>query len=413
MYSALPRSAEQPKRAEIHLSALRANYRLLKKRLAEAHENTDSSTVPRKICVVKADAYGHGAPQCVRVLLEEGCDFFAVSCIEEGISVRAICDQARRNAEILVFGYTAPCLAASLSEHRLIQSLLSLDYARELNAAAKSAKVCLQTHLAVDTGMNRIGFCAHTDALIARAAEDIARVCKLPALHVAGMFTHFACADDMETDGDGARISLLQAARYRDLCRLLTARGIEIPFHHTCNSAAAMRFPQLHFDGVRLGILLYGVCPVRQMQIPVHPVMRLQTEIIHLHTSPAGEGIGYGAHARADSERLIATLPIGYADGFLRAYSGATVTVHTRSGDVRAPIVGNVCMDQCMLDVSGTAACVGDAVTLFGTSPAELDALAKRADSIPYETLCLISSRVCRVYSDGDELPTEPNQKEG
>lgn len=361
---------------------------------------TPNSTT-RPIAVVKAEAYGHGAPECVRTLLSEGCDFFAVSCIDEAVAVRVVCDGEHKSADILILGYTQPSLAAQLSRFNIIQTLLSEDYAYRLNCAAAEANVVIRTHIALDTGMNRIGFVAHSDDEIASSAAAILRVHGFSNLSIEGMFTHFARADEAP-GGEGEARTDLQSARYRALCKALEEKGIHIPFHHACNSAAAVRRIDDRMNGARIGILLFGARPSDHIELPLKPVMKLRTVISHLHKLLPGEGVSYGGMYTADSERLIATMPIGYADGFLRAYSGATVTVHTQNGPACAPIVGRICMDQCMIDVTGTGAQIGDTVTLFGSDPKELYAYADRASIIDYEVLCLISSRVTRRYVHGD-----------
>ena len=168
-----------------------------------------------------------------------------------------------------------------------------------------------------------------------------------------------------------------------------------------CNSAAALRFPELALDGVRLGISLYGSRPSEAFDLQLKPVMALKTKISHIHTLAAGEKVGYGGTFSADCDRVLATLPIGYADGFLRAYGGASVKIFSRNGEFDAPIVGRICMDQCMVDITeglDRAPSVGDEVTLFGDTPDRLYDIAERAGTIPYEVLCAVSSRVIRLY---------------
>ena len=391
LYSSLTNLEQTKTWAEIDLGALRHNYRLLRDTV------TAHSPRTRILAVVKAEAYGHGAPECVRTLLSEGCDFFAVSCIDEAVAVRTVCDAEQKKADILILGYTQPSLAIQLSRFNIIQTLLSEDYAFRLQKAAEGASVMLRTHVAIDTGMNRIGFGAHSDGEISSTVSAIARVCSFPNLDVEGMFTHFSRADEPLDEG-GEDFTDLQALRYRAVRDALEERGIHIPFHHTCNSAASVRRPTDHLDGVRIGILLFGARPSKSIELPLLPVLKLKTVISHLHKLLPGEGVSYGGGYVADTERLIATIPIGYADGFLRSYSGMFVTVHTCLGPQSVPIVGRVCMDQCMLDVTETGAQVGDTVTLFGSDPKELYACADRAHTIDYECLCLISSRVPRCY---------------
>ncbi|MBR3894055.1 MAG: alanine racemase [Clostridia bacterium] len=391
LYSSLTDLEQCKTRAEIDLDALRSNYRLLKDTFCPP----DSST--RMIAVVKAEAYGHGAPECVRTLLSEGCDFFAVSCIDEAVAVRMVCDRERKSADILILGYTPTKLATHLARYNIIQALLSEDYAVKLDAAAQEANVLVRAHAAIDTGMNRIGFVAHSDDEIAAAVTAISRVHRLSHLRLEGMFTHFSRADEAP-GGEGETRTEQQAARYRAVRRGLEERGVQIPFHHVCNSAAAVRRASDRLDGVRVGILLFGARPSDYIELPLKPVMKLKTVISHLHKLLPGEAVSYGGDYTAESERLIATIPIGYADGFLRAYSGAFVTVHTALGAKTAPIVGRICMDQCMIDVTNTGAQTGDTVTLFGGDPKELYAYADRASTVDYESLCLISSRVTRRY---------------
>lgn len=395
LYSSLTELEQQKTWAEIDLGALRDNYRMLQNMIRARKQDT------RIIAVVKAEAYGHGAPECVQTLLEEGCDFFAVSCIDEAVAVRVVCDNAQKDADILILGYTQPSLAVHLSRYNIIQTLLSEDYAALLNLAAQTAGVTVRTHLAVDTGMNRIGFVAHSEEEILATATAISRVQRFSNLCIEGMFTHYSRADEAPF-GEGDAQTALQAERYRALIAHLEEREIRIPFHHSCNSAATVRRPNDYQSGVRLGILLFGARPSEHIELPLRPVMKLKTVISHLHKLLPGECVSYGGAFRADSERLIATMPIGYADGFMRAYSGIDVTVHTTMGACRVPIVGRICMDQCMIDVTGTGAQIGDEVTLFGNDPTDLYDCASRASTIDYECLCLISSRVTRKYVNDD-----------
>lgn len=391
LYSSLPDLERRKTWAEIDLDALRRNYRLLREMA------TAADPAVRMIAVVKAEAYGHGAPACVSALLAEGCDFFAVSCIDEAVAVRLVCDKAGKEPDILILGYTPPELALQLARYEITQTLLSEDYAQRLETSAAAAGVTIRTHIALDTGMNRIGFPAHGDNEIAETVAAILRVAASSHLSIGGMFTHFARADE-EPGGAGDALTERQAARYRDVRSALERQGLAIPFHHVCNSAATVRRPNDRMNGVRLGILLYGARPSDRIELPLKPVMKLRTVISHLHKLLPGEGVGYGSTFSGDTERLIATMPIGYADGFLRAYSGSFVTVETAAGPRPVPIVGRICMDQTMIDVTGTDAAVGDVVTLFGNDPKELYAYADRAATIDYECLCLISSRVIRVY---------------
>ena len=401
LYSSLPQLEQEKNRAEIDLDALRYNYRYLLN-LARAEDRS-----VRFIAVVKAEAYGHGAPGCVSALLDEGCDFFAVSSVDEAVAVRKICDHRQKNADILILGYTSPALTFQLVRYDIIQALLSEEYAQNLHAAAAASGITVRTHVAVDTGMNRIGIPVHSPEELSDAVGSVERMVRLSHLRIEGMFTHFSRADEAE-GGEGDRFTDLQSRRYNDLRNALEQRQIYIPFHHACNSAATVRRRGDRMNGVRVGILLYGVCPSDAFDLPLKPVLKLKTVISHLHPLLPGESVGYGGIYTADSPRTIATVPIGYADGFLKGYSGAWVTVETQRGRKKAPIVGNICMDQCMIDVTDTGAQVGDSVTFFGNVPSELYDYAHRAGIINYECLCLISSRVPRIYYSEKELFDEP-----
>ena len=386
LYASLPFSRPFRTWAEIDLSALRENYRFLCEKIGR------QAPLTRPIAVVKADAYGHGASACVRALSEEGCDFFAVSCLEEAIAIRQTCD-VYGHPDILILGYTDPACAQGLSDYDLIQTLISEQHAEALSRTG----VRLRVHVALDTGMNRIGFPAQSETEIAETVSAILRLKKHENLQIEGMFTHFARADE---GSGGTPATDAQATRFRSVRSRLEQNGFSIPLCHICNSAGAICRPADAMDAVRLGIALYGVCPSDRVFAPLRPVMRLCTTVTHIHRVSAGAEVGYGGIWKAKEDRLIATLPIGYADGWLRAYSGATVSVHTANGVCHAPIVGKICMDQCMIDVTRSSARIGNTVTLFGQDPRELSLLAKRAGTIEYESLCLISARVPRVYSD-------------
>ncbi len=394
LYSSLP----QPKRyrtwANIDLDALAWNYSYLCDRVRSHTPNCEA------IAVIKADAYAHGAHRVIDTLSEKGCRFFAVSCIEEAIDARTMCRYILGrddNCRILILGYTAPSLAATLAEYDLITAAVSYDYLLALSAEAMAAGVTVKVHVKLDTGMNRLGFPTDTDERIHGTINDIEKASHLEGVQICGIFSHFADADTEEGE-EAHGLTALQAKRYLNVTNTLTSRGVNVGTRHLCNSAAAIRFPELALDAVRLGIALYGVRPSDVFELPLLPVMKLRTIVSHIHTLKKGESVSYGGTFAADSDRILGTLPIGYGDGFLRAYSGALVTVHTKNGDFRAPIVGRVCMDQCMIDITGHEAAVEDTVTLFGETPDTLYDLAERANTIPYECLCLVTARVPRIY---------------
>lgn len=385
-YSSLPTSGRHKVEAHISLKALERNYKKLCSYL----------NGQRAICVVKADAYGHGAPECARVLFSLGCDFFAVSSIEEALAIRELFPSDETGVDIIILGYTFPTQARLLADNNIIQTISSEHYAHLLNAEAQKAHRRVRTHIALDTGMNRIGFCVHNERQINEAVDKICELKALECLRIEGMFTHFADADaDLEKR---EKKTIRQYERFDKVRQRLTKRGYDAGFCHVCNSAATVKFPEFHLDGVRLGIMLYGACPSQYVKCELDPVMQLETMIAHIHLLPPGEEVSYGGEFSSDVERRIATLPIGYADGFIRDLSGTEVSVVTQSGVHICPVVGRVCMDQCMIDITGVDACEGDKVIIFGERPEQLEAIARKAKTIGYEILCLVSSRVPRIY---------------
>ena len=401
-------------RAVIDPAAITHNYRALMAPVKALSPRT------RAIAVVKSDAYGHGIRPVVGALLEEGCRNFAVACVEEAVALRRLLRELLGNGsdlgtDILVLGFTDPRNVTTLASHHITATLLSESYARSLLACAREAGVTVPVHIALDTGMNRIGYPAHTPEEIRETVKSLTVLWKScescegnGGLFVSGMFTHFARADeDYDTEmQDPSSLTMTQYARYREVLEGLSEGGIRPGLCHICNSAASARFPHALpdgcLDGVRLGIGLYGygVNPFHSDVGTTHllPAMKLETAVTHIHTLLPGETVGYGGTYSAQTKRTLATLPVGYADGWIRAFSGASVTFHTPAGDVTAPIVGRICMDQCMADVTGLPITVGTRVTLFGGQRRELEALAERVHTIPYELLCLITARVPRVY---------------
>lgn len=380
--------------AEIDVAALQHNFRYLRDKMQSVSQATEP------MCVVKADAYGHSAAICVPALFAAGAEHFAVSSIEEAEQIYAILDADNCVAKsILILGYT-PAESENvklLARHKITQAVYSLEYARALSDAVCDLRAkgvldsedCIRCHIKLDSGMNRLGFDTHTDEA-EKTVRAICAVAKLAGLRIDGIFSHFSCADD----GDGA-VSFAQFARYDAVVRDCEAAGVHFSVKHICNSAGALRFPEMYQDMVRLGIVLYGLSPSDAAKDDgLIPVMRLKSRIAHIHRLHAGDCVSYGAEFCADSEMTVATIPIGYADGFLRAYkNGGTVMV----GGKPARLLGRVCMDQCMVDVTDTDASVGDYVYIFDASGENLARLCKAAGTINYEAICLVSKRVKRV----------------
>lgn len=387
--------------ARVDLSALIHNYVVSRDYI---HTRNPDAVI---ISVIKANAYGHGIAPCACALYNAGCRHFAVACIEEGIAVRRALNELDGSpALILILGYTAPAQAALLQQYDLTQTLFSAAYASELHAAAKAAGVVLNVHVKLDTGMHRIGYPAFTEQEAAQTTDDVcALIDGCDAFCVRGLFTHLS-------DADSGDFCHEQRLRYKRILQALRARGKCPAFCHVCNSPGSMRYPDTLLASTRIGAFLFGVVspvspalardpgcnlfPAEQ----IRPVMRLQTRIIHLHKAAAGEPVGYGALCRSDHDRTIATLSAGYGDGWLRAYAGSTVTVHTAQGDFQAPTVGRICMDLCMIDVTDIPCCTKDTVTLFGNNTQSLAELARLAGTIAYEIPCLVTARVPRIYHD-------------
>ncbi len=371
--------------AEIDLDALRHNYRLIR------------DAVNRDTCiyaVIKADAYGHGAVKVARALLEEGATRFAVSNLEEAIQLR----QAGVTCPILLLSYTPPAEVSRLVEWDVTQTVVSFAHAKALGAAAADENITLKVHLKVDTGMSRVGFVHQTDADREIAAKEIAAAASLPCLQAEGIFTHFATADEPNEQATRA-----QFTRFMQTIEDVEALGVRFAVRHCCNSAGLMRFPEMHLDGVRPGIILYGLAPDSSWMNgfwPLHPVMQLKTAVSMVKTVPKGTAFSYGSTFVAEREMQVATVPIGYADGYSRLMAGkAYMLVNGK----KAPVVGRVCMDQCMLDVTGLEVSVGDTVTVFGEGlPTE--EYAAFIGTIHYESVCAVAKRVPRVYIENRQV---------
>jgi len=402
-YSSLPSPEYDKNLAEVDLGALTYNYSALVAKIKSANPDT------RPICVVKADAYGHGAPAVASALRDAGCDFFAVATVEEALALRRVIGEG---ADILILGYTDPRYAKSLADAGLIQTIISPDHAAALCSCAADAGVRVRAHAALDTGMNRVGFAAYGENEISHTVEALFELSQAPQLSLEGLFTHFACADgefspvisSLDEDILPSFLStedftVLQFSRYTRVADALADRGLTSLFRHVSNSAA-LRHAEYILDGVRLGIMLYGAYPSEFITEPhLRPVMTLRTIIAHIHDLRPYESVGYGRCFTSNIPRRIATLPIGYADGVLRRTSEATVRVLAGSAEYSADIVGRVCMDQMTIDVTDIPCSLGDPVIIFGgKSTKSLADLARHSGTIEYEILCAVSSRVPRAY---------------
>ena len=351
--------------ASVDIRVLTANFAAIRDHISAGRKK------PRVMAVVKANAYGHGASLVVPALAAAGCADFAVATAEEAIEVHKLAPSAR----VLVLGYTPPAKAPMLAAAGVTQTVFSYDYAAALSKALTD--VPLYVHFKIDGGMCRLGFDpADTAGVIAAAS--------LPKLLPRGIFTHFPTADSdpAATMAALARFSACRAA--------LAGAGLPL-FAHVAASAALLTCPAARLDAVRPGIALYGVPPV-PTDLSLSPALSLTAPVVQVHAVPKGTPVGYGGRFVTARESRIATVPIGYADGFCRALTGFTVTVLHKKSRFSCPVVGSVCMDQLMLDVTDTPAEPGDTVLLFDDPRPAAAALG----TIPYEVLTAISPRVAR-----------------
>lgn len=376
---------------DIDLDAVRHNIGLVRTAVPDGAEI---------MCIVKADAYGHGVEQVAMEMQRAGIRWFGVSNINEAVELR----RCGIRGDILILGFTHPSAVQLLSDFDVHQALFSLEYAKELSEAARSAGCSVSCHLKIDSGMGRIGFnCRSADA-VKESAARCAEACALEGLSVDGAFTHFAVADD---GGDGVEFTRSQYDHFTSVLRYLEDMGIHLRWRHCCNSAATLEYPEMHLDMVRPGIILYGLAPspVLDGKYDLHPVMQLRSVISLVKPFEKGATISYGRTFTAERDMVVATVPIGYADGYPRVLSNRQdVLVRGQ----RAPIIGRVCMDQLMIDVTGIeGVCADDTVTLFGFDGDEhirVEELTDKLGTINYELVCRMSRRVPRRYYRGGKL---------
>jgi alanine racemase len=364
---------ERSTQAVINLQAIEHNITEIRKRVGTKRE---------LLAVVKANGYGHGAIEVSRVALRSGANCLGVALPEEGGQLR----KAGIDAPILVLGLIQPEEAAKVVDFRLVQNVSSLEVAEALDQEAGKAAMQIPVHIKVDTGMGRIGI---------KPEETLAFVRKILQyrnLKLEGVFSHFSCAD--EADLTFAR---KQLEVFNNLVREIESVGIHIPKKHFANSAAILVLPEAYFDMVRPGISIYGLYPSPEVRrtIPLQPAMTFKTKIALLKFVPAGTPISYGRTYYTQRDTLVATLAVGYADGYSRLLSNqGSVRIKGR----RAPVIGRVCMDMIMVDVSAIPDVhPGEEVILFGEDPS-VEEIAQKTGTINYEVLCGISQRVPRIY---------------
>ena len=376
------KEAIRPAWVEVNLSNLDYNIKNIRAKIGDRD----------MIGVIKADAYGHGSVKVAEVLRENGVKIFAIATLQEAITLR----EAGAREEIIMLGLTPDMYADTIVNYDITPVVCDAANAAAIDAAAAAAGKTVRGLIAVDTGMGRIGYLPD-DANIDAAVEDVKKIAALKNFKIRGLFSHMSTADAFDKT-----YSHEQEAKCNKFYDALTAAGVEIPWKTLANSASIMELPTVHFDACRPGIILYGCYPSDEVdvnELSIKPVMSVKANIVHLKDVPAGFSVGYGRRYISEKPSKIATLALGYADGYPRPYSQfAKVIVN----GVMAPVAGNICMDQCMVDVTDVPDVkVGDEVIIMGTDGKNTilaDDIAKATGTINYEICCAFGQRLPKVY---------------
>ncbi|OGO79650.1 MAG: alanine racemase [Clostridiales bacterium GWC2_40_7] len=342
------------------------------------------------MAVVKANAYGHGVLKVAETLLANGADRLAVATLDEAILLR----KHGFSVPLQVLSHTFEGRANEILDYNIIQTIYNMELANAISLEALKRRVKATIHIKVNTGMNRVGV-SHDE----NGEKAIVQIYGMPGLVMEGIMTHFASADESNIDYTYRQFEL-----FIDFCNRLERAGIRPPLRHVCNSAAVLRFPEMHLEMVRPGLLLYGLYPSADMEISsvlLRPVMSLKACIININCIPEGAALSYGRTHVTKRKSLIATVPIGYGDGFPRRLSNNGKIL---IGGEFAPIVGTICMDQCLADITeiGDPVSVGDEVVLFGKqgrNEISVEEIAGKLGTITYEVLCDIGMRIPRIYT--------------
>ena len=371
--------------AEVDIDALKHNFREIRK-----------AADPKAgiMCVIKADAYGHGAVFLGKLYEKLGANRFAVSNIEEAMQLR----ENGISLPVLILGFTPASMAGELADNNICQAVFSEEYARELSDEAVKQGVKVKIHIKLDTGMSRIGFMYQDTERDKDSIEQIKRACALEGLECEGIFTHFAVSDEAD---EGRAATEHQLDCFSAAVDKLRADGVSFRVVHCSNSGAIIDYKNAHFDCVRAGIILYGLSPSAKLaqRLDLRPAMQIKSVIAQVKTVEPDTPVSYGGTFVTKAPTKIATVPIGYADGYTRSLGNrAYMTVKGR----RAPVIGRVCMDQLMLDVSGIDDVrPGDEVLVIGDGSDgsfSFDEMAEMTGTINYELVCLVGKRVPRVY---------------
>lgn len=355
---------------------------------AEHNFNVTRAKLPENVkllCVIKADAYGHGAVPLAK-LFEGRADFYGVACIEEAIELK----KAGIKTPVLILGAVPKEFYSDIAKYDIRVPIFNLEDAKALSAEAVKQNKTAPFHFCVDTGMSRIGFQVNKES-----ADACLEITKLPNIEAEGLFSHFATADEKDLSK-----AIAQRDKFKEFIKLLEERGINIPIKHINNSAGIMNFDE-YFDMCRMGIILYGLYPSHEVDenlLKIKPVMEWRAHITHIKELEPGREISYGGTYKTGETRRIATIPVGYADGYPRCLSNKGKVLI--NGEF-APITGRVCMDQFMVDITGIDAKVGDTVVLVGKSGSKelsMEEVSESAYSFNYELPCRVARRVPRTY---------------
>ena len=364
---------ERPTRAVIDLKAISHNIAEIRKKIGSRRD---------LMAVVKADGYGHGAVEVSLAALSSGATCLGVALPEEGLQLR----DAGVDVPVLVLGLIQPKEAYKTIDSGLEQAVSTMELADALDQEARKASTHIKMHIKVDTGMGRIGV-SPQDAL-----ELVRTISRFKNLDLTGIFSHFPSADETDKTFTKRQIEI-----FNDLVQGIEDAGFRIPKRHMANSAAILDLPESYLDLVRPGIMIYGLYPSMEVSrsIKLKPAMTLKTDVIYVKSVPAGTPISYGRTFCVDRKAVVATLPVGYADGYYRLLSNqGSVLIRGR----RVPLIGRVCMDMCMIDVTGIKDVrPGEEVVLFGENP-PVDEIARKIGTINYEVVCAVGKRVPRIY---------------
>lgn len=362
--------------AEIDLDAVANNIREIRR---------ITSPGSKIMGVVKADGYGHGFVEITKTILNNGADYLAVATLEEAVQLR----RRKFSVPILILGATEDAGADDLVEYDVMPTVFTYDFARLLSQSAVKKGKTAKIHIKLDTGMSRIGYLCSE-----KSVDEIIKISQLDNIEIEGIFSHLSCSD--ETDRSYTQ---MQFDKFMDMCGKLEKRGLNIPIKHICNSAGIMMYPEMHLDMVRPGIIIYGLYPseeVDKSKLRLKPAMTLKAKITLVKEVEAGVGVSYGKTYITDKTTKIATVPIGYADGYMRLLSGKAKMIY---GEDCVDVIGRICMDQCMIDVTNVNnISIGDEVIIFGSGSITADTVADWLGAVNYEIVCMIGRRIPRVY---------------